>query len=43
MLKTLQNIPIPLLLLIATALEVGGDAAVRLAIYQHEGLSRMPG
>ena len=41
MLKALQNIPIPLLLLIATTLEVGGDAAVRLAIYRHEGLSRI--
>jgi hypothetical protein len=41
MLRTLQNIPIPLLLLIATTLEVSGDAAVRLAIYQHEGVARI--
>ena len=41
MLKTLQSIPIPLLLLIATALEVSGDAAVRLAIYNHAGVSRL--
>jgi hypothetical protein len=40
MLKTLQNIPIPLLLLVATTLEVSGDATVRLAIYQHVGLTR---
>jgi hypothetical protein len=40
MLKALQNIPIPLLLLIATTLEVSGDAVVRLAIYQHAGLVR---
>ncbi|HEY6451552.1 MAG TPA: hypothetical protein VIX87_03025 [Steroidobacteraceae bacterium] len=41
MLKALQTIPIPLLLLIATALEVSGDATVRLAIYQHTGLTRI--
>jgi hypothetical protein len=41
MLKALQNIPIPLLLLVATTLEVSGDAAVRLAIYQHAGLTRI--
>jgi len=41
MLKTLQNIPIPLLLLVATTLEVCGDATVRLAIYQHAGLTRI--
>jgi small multidrug resistance family-3 protein len=41
MLKALQNIPTPLLLLIATTLEVSGDAAVRLAIYQHAGLTRI--
>jgi hypothetical protein len=40
MLKTLQNIPIPLLLLLATTLEVSGDAVVRLGIYQHAGLIR---
>lgn len=41
MLKTLQSIPIPLLLLIATTLEVSGDAAVRLGIYNHAGLTRV--
>ena len=40
MFKVLQSIPIPLLLLIATTLEVSGDAVVRLAIYQHAGLTR---
>jgi hypothetical protein len=37
MIKTLQNIPIPLLLLIATTLEVSGDAVVRFGIYQSTG------
>ncbi len=37
MFKTLQSVPIPLLLLLATTLEVSGDAAVRLAIYNHTG------
>jgi len=41
MLKALQNFPIPLLLLVATTLEVSGDATVRLAIYQHSGLTRI--
>jgi hypothetical protein len=41
MLKTLQNIPIPFLLLVATTLEVSGDATVRLAMYQHAGLARI--
>jgi len=41
MIKALQNIPIPLLLLIATTLEVSGDAVVRLAIYQNFGLVRV--
>jgi hypothetical protein len=40
MIKILQNIPIPLLLLVATILEVSGDAVVRLGIYQHAGLVR---
>ncbi len=40
MIKSLQNVPIPLLLLIATILEVSGDAVVRLGIYQHAGLVR---
>ena len=41
MLKALQTIPIPLLLLIATTLEVSGDALVRQAIYQHTGALRV--
>jgi small multidrug resistance family-3 protein len=41
MLKALQAIPIPLLLLVATTLEVCGDAVVRLAIYNHAGLFRL--
>jgi hypothetical protein len=40
MFKTLQAIPIPLLLLFATTLEVCGDAVVRLAIYDHAGIVR---
>jgi len=39
--KALQSIPVPLLLLIATTLEVSGDATVRLAIYNHAGLTRI--
>ena len=41
MLKALQSIPVPLLLLFATTLEVSGDAIVRLAIYNHAGLIRI--
>ena len=41
MFKTLQNLPIPLLLLIATTLEASGDATVRLAIYRHAGSIRI--
>jgi hypothetical protein len=41
MLKTLQAIPISGLLLIATTLEVGGDALVRQAIYQYTGALRI--
>jgi hypothetical protein len=37
MFSALQSLPIVLLLLIATTLEVSGDAVVRLAIYQHAG------
>jgi hypothetical protein len=40
MFKFLQSIPIPLLILIATTLEVTGDAVVRLALYDRLGLSR---
>lgn len=41
LIKTLQSVPIPALLLIATALEASGDAIVRLAIYDHVGLTRI--
>jgi hypothetical protein len=41
MFNSLQSIPIPLLLLIATTLEVAGDAVVRLAIYNSVGVSRL--
>ena len=41
MFKVLQSMPIALLLLIATTLEVSGDAIVRLAIYQHSGPIRI--
>lgn len=41
MFKALQSIPIQLLLLVATTLEVSGDAVVRLAIYDHAGLVRV--
>jgi len=41
MFKALQSMPIALLLLIATTLEVSGDAIVRQAIYQHTGTVRV--
>lgn len=41
MLKTLHNIHPIFFLLIATSLEVCGDAVVRLAIYNHVGLLRI--
>lgn len=41
MFKTLQAVPIPLLLLLATTFEVSGDAVVRLAIYRHLGSVRL--
>ena len=40
MFKTLQAIPIPILLVVATTLEVSGDTVVRLAIYNHAGYVR---
>ena len=40
MFTALQSLPIWLLLLIATVLEATGDAAVRLAIYNHAGPAR---
>ena len=41
MFKTLQSIPISVLLLIATTLEVSGDAAIRMAIYNADGATRL--
>ena len=41
MFATLQSLPIPLLLLVATILEVSGDAVVRTAFFQHTGVSRI--
>jgi hypothetical protein len=38
--NALQAIPAAALLLAATILEVGGDAVVRTAIYNHAGLAR---
>ena len=36
-----QGIPIVVLLLVATILEVSGDAVVRIAIYNHVGIVRL--
>jgi hypothetical protein len=41
MLKFFQSFPIPLLLLLATSLEVSGDAVVRLALYNSIGANRL--
>src|SRR5277367_498943 len=41
MLKLLGHVPILVLLLVATTLEVSGDAVVRIAIYKHAGLVRL--
>lgn len=41
MANALQGIPPLLLLLIATILEVSGDAVIRLGIYSHSGLLRV--
>jgi len=41
MIKSVQNIPPLVFLLIATSLEVTGDALVRMAIYEHVGLTRI--
>src|SRR3981081_4729248 len=41
MLKILQSVPPLILLVIATLLEVSGDAVVRLAIYNHVGAIRI--
>jgi small multidrug resistance family-3 protein len=40
MFRVLQSLPIWVLLLFATTLEATGDAAVRLAMYNHAGLIR---
>jgi hypothetical protein len=37
----LQSMPLVLILLIASILEVSGDAVVRTAIYNHSGASRV--
>jgi hypothetical protein len=39
--SALQGIPIVVLLLVATTLEVSGDAVVRTAIYGHVGPARL--
>ena len=39
--SALQGIPVVVLLLAATILEVSGDAIVRTAIYNHVGLARL--
>jgi len=39
--ELLQGIPIVILLLVATTMEVSGDAVVRIAIYNHAGAARM--
>ncbi len=41
MLKILQGVPPLILLVIATTLEVGGDAVIRIAIYNHVGAIRI--
>jgi hypothetical protein len=41
MLKIFQSVPPLILLVIATLLEVGGDAVVRMAIYNHVGAIRI--
>lgn len=39
MLKVLQGLPPIVVLIIATTLEVSGDAVVRIALYDHPGMS----
>lgn len=41
MIKSLQNIPPIVFLVIATILEVTGDAIIRLCVYNHTGLARI--
>src|ERR1700704_5266481 len=40
MIKTLQNIHPVVFLIVATTLEVSGDAIIRMCIYNHTGLAR---
>jgi len=37
----MQSIPLPLLLLPAALLEVGGDAIIRKSLFEHGGLARL--
>jgi hypothetical protein len=39
--RVFDGVPVIVFLLIATTLEVSGDAVVRMAIYNHVGLSRL--
>jgi small multidrug resistance family-3 protein len=39
--KIFSSVPVLVFLIIATALEVSGDAALRLAIFKHSGLLRL--
>src|ERR1700689_2725855 len=39
--KAFHGVPLMVLLLLAAVLEAGGDAVVRVAIYQHVGLIRI--
>jgi hypothetical protein len=41
MIKAMQHIPIIVFLIIATILEVSGDAIIRMCIYKHTGLARI--
>ena len=41
MLKFFQNLSPVILIIIATALEVGGDAIIRLSIYNQTGMARI--
>jgi len=41
MLKSLQNIHPIVFLIIATTLEVSGDAIIRMCVYNHTGLARI--
>ncbi|UAY52838.1 hypothetical protein [Ferruginibacter albus] len=41
MIKFIQTLPTILLLIIATSLEVSGDAIIRKCIYEHTGVARI--